>query len=172
MGLSDIRQTLRQFDDARGGLSKLRGYQGKASSSSGARYAFVVRGGTVMQVQDVMTAKVLTIDAHDTVARARARMCQKGVHQLVVTAERDGVVGIIGVADVGSAPDGGCVQDFMSRRLFIVRPDTSVGAAAALMRAHAIGSLPVLDGRRLVGIVTVSDMLDVVDTTDGVLSSV
>ena len=31
---------------------------------------------------------------------------------------------------------------------------------------------PVLDGRRLLGIVTVSDMLDAVDDTDGVLSSV
>jgi CBS domain-containing protein len=120
-----------------------------------------------MQVQDVMTAKVLTIDAHDTIARARTRMRAADVHQLVVTARRAGVVGVIGVADVRSAPDDGCVGDFMSRRLFIVRPDTSVGAAAALMRAHAIGSLPVLDGRRLVGIVTVSDMLDVVDHTDG-----
>jgi acetoin utilization protein AcuB len=123
-----------------------------------------------MQVQDVMTAKVLTIDARDTVARARTRMREKGVHQLVVTAERGGVVGVIGVADVRSVPDGGCVGDFMSRRLFIVRPDTSVGAAAALMRAHAIGCLPVLDGHRLVGIVTVSDMLDVVDNSDGALS--
>ena len=125
-----------------------------------------------MQVQDVMTAKVLTIDAHGTIARARARMRQKGVHQLVVTTGRGGVVGVIGIGDITSAPDDACVQDFMSRRLLIARPDTSVGAAAALMRAHAIGSLPVLDGRRLVGIVTVSDMLDVVDTTDGVLSSV
>jgi acetoin utilization protein AcuB len=125
-----------------------------------------------MQVQDVMTAKVLTIDAHDTIALARTRMRAAGVHQLVVTAGRGGVVGVIGVADVRSVPDGGCVEDFMSRRLFFVRPDTSVGAAAALMRAHDIGSLPVLSGRRLVGIVTVSDMLDVVDKTDGAVDSV
>jgi acetoin utilization protein AcuB len=125
-----------------------------------------------MQVRDVMTATVLTIDAHDTIARARVKLRDGDVHQLVVTAGRSGVIGVIGIADVRGAPDDGCVHDFMSRRLFIVRPDTSVGAAAALMRAHAIGSLPVLDGRRLVGIVTVSDMLDVVDHTDGALGSV
>jgi CBS domain-containing protein len=68
-------------------------------------------------------------------------------------------------------PDEGAVGDFMSRKLLIVRPDTSVGAAAALMREHAIGSLPVLRGTRLVGIVTVSDMLDVVDDADGLLDS-
>jgi acetoin utilization protein AcuB len=125
-----------------------------------------------MQVQDVMTAKVLTIGVCDNVVRARAKMREKGVHQLVVTTERGSVVGVIGAADVRSVPDGGRVEDFMSRRLFVVRPDTSVGAAAALMRAHAIGCLPVLDGHRLLGIVTVSDMLDVVDRTDGALSSV
>jgi CBS domain-containing protein len=119
-----------------------------------------------------MTAKVLTVDAHDSIGRARARMRDASVHQLVVTAGRGAVVGVIGAADVRTAPDGGCVEDFMSRHLFIVRPDTSVGAAAKLMRARAIGSLPVLAGRRLVGIVTVSDMLDVLDHTDGALSSV
>jgi len=124
-----------------------------------------------MQVHDVMTEKVLTIEAHESIALARARMRDAGVHQLVVIGRRGRVVGVLGMADVYGAPDTGHVEDFMSRRLLIVRPDTSVGAAAALMRAHAIGSLPVLEGRRLVGIVTVSDMLDLVDNEDGVLSS-
>jgi acetoin utilization protein AcuB len=172
MRLPDIRQGPRHFVDFVAPLLEIAGLS--------ARIFLVIRRAlcvswswrTVMQVQDVMTTKVLTVDAHDTIARARARMRHMGVHQLVVTAERAGVVGVIGVADVRNAPDVGCVEDFMSRCLFIVRRDTSVGAAAALMRAHAIGSLPVLDGRRLVGIVTVSDMLDVVDNTDGALTSV
>ncbi len=120
-----------------------------------------------MQVQDVMTAKVLTIGADDSIVNARTRMHQAGIHQLVVIGARGRVVGVVGVADLNGVPDTGRVEDFMSRRLLIVRPDTSVGAAAALMRAHAVGCLPVLKGRRLVGIVTVSDMLDVVDGADG-----
>jgi CBS domain-containing protein len=124
-----------------------------------------------MQVQDVMTAKVLTIQTRDSIARARTRMRDAGVHQLVVTGPRGRVIGVIGAADIRETPDRGMVSDFMSRHLFIVRPDTSLGAAAALMRAHAIGSLPVLRGKRLVGIVTVSDMLDLVDDADGSVSS-
>jgi acetoin utilization protein AcuB len=120
-----------------------------------------------MQVQDVMTAKVQTIEADDSISNARTRMHQAGIHQLVVIGARGRVVGVFGAADLNGAPDIGRVEDFMSRRLLIVRPDTSVGSAAALMRAHAIGSLPVLEGRRLVGIVTVSDMLDVIDAADG-----
>jgi acetoin utilization protein AcuB len=116
-----------------------------------------------MQVRDLMTTKVLTIDAHDSIAHARTRMRAAGIHQLVVTGARGRAVGVLGVADLNGAADGGRAEDFMSRRLLTVRPDTSVGAAAALMRAHAIGCLPVLQGRRLVGIITVSDVLGVVD---------
>jgi CBS domain-containing protein len=127
-------------------------------------------GGAIMQVQDVMTPEVVTIEAHDSIGRARTSMRGAGVHQLVVTGRGGRIVGVLGTADLNAAPDAGRVEDFMSRRLLIVRPDTTVGAAAALMRAHAIGCLPVLEGRRLVGIVTVSDMLDVVDGVDGSLS--
>jgi CBS domain-containing protein len=96
-------------------------------------------------------------------------MRKAGVHQLVVRGRRGRVVGVIGAADVRTAPDHASVADYMSHKLLIVRPGTAVGSAAALMRARAVGSLPVLRGNRLVGIVTVSDMLDVVDDADGVL---
>jgi len=122
-----------------------------------------------MRVQDIMTRKVLTIEGHETVERARATMKKAGVHQLVVRGRRGRVAGVIGAADLRAAPDGAAVADFMSSRLLIVRPATSLGSAAALMRANAIGSLPVLCGTRLVGIVTVSDMLDVLDDVDGQL---
>jgi acetoin utilization protein AcuB len=122
-----------------------------------------------MQVQDVMTRAVVTTNAHDSIQHARARMHKAGIHHLVVLGRHRDVVGVIGAADLREAPDQGAVCDFMSRRLIIVRPETGVGSAAALMRAHAIGSLPVLRGTRLVGIVTASDMLDVVDRADGML---
>jgi CBS domain-containing protein len=120
-----------------------------------------------MRVQDVMTRKVLTIEGDESVERARAIMKKAGVHQLVVRGRRGRVVGVIGTADLRAAPKGAGVADFMSSKLLIVRPGTSLGSAAALMRANAVGSLPVLSGNRLVGIVTVSDMLDVVDDADG-----
>jgi acetoin utilization protein AcuB len=119
-----------------------------------------------MRIQDVMTAKVITIEAPDSIAHARISMRDAGVHQLVVTGRRGRVVGVLGSANLNGAPDAGRVEDFMSRRLITVRPGTTVGEAAALMRAHAIGSLPVLEGRRLVGIVTVSDMLEVVEDAE------
>ena len=43
-----------------------------------------------------------------------------------------------------------------------IRPDATVGDAARLMMEHKIGCLPVLENDRLVGIVTETDMLQVV----------
>ena len=116
-----------------------------------------------MRVRDVMTRDVLTIAADETIESAGVRMTEAGVHQLVVRGKRGGVVGVIGRGDLGGAPGTARVGDYMPRRLVSVHPDTPLGHAAALMRAYAIGSLPVMNGRRLVGIVTVSDILDLVE---------
>lgn len=116
-----------------------------------------------MRVRDVMTRDVLTIAADETIESAGVRMTGAGVHQLVVRGKRGGVVGVIGRGDLGGAPRTARVGDYMTRRLVSVHPDTPLGHAAALMRAYAIGSVPVMNGRRLVGIVTVSDILDLVE---------
>jgi acetoin utilization protein AcuB len=50
----------------------------------------------------------------------------------------------------------------MSRGVSVVSPATAVEEAAWLMRRRKIGALPVVSAGRLVGIVTVSDILDLV----------
>ncbi|HHV55710.1 MAG TPA: CBS domain-containing protein [Firmicutes bacterium] len=52
------------------------------------------------------------------------------------------------------------VRDVMSREVVTVRPDTTIEEAAVLMREHAIAGLPVIDGGRLVGIVTETNLFD------------
>ena len=119
-----------------------------------------------MRVRDLMTRDVLTIAADDTIESAGIRMTDAGVHQLVVRGKRGGIVGVIGRGDLAGAPGNARIADYMPRRLLSVHPDMPIGHAAALMRTYAIGSLPVMTGRRLVGIVTVSDLLDLVESED------
>lgn len=45
------------------------------------------------------------------------------------------------------------------RRIVTIEPQSSAADAAKLMTRHAIGALPVLDGRRLVGIFTERDLM-------------
>jgi CBS domain-containing protein len=50
-------------------------------------------------------------------------------------------------------------RDIMTVELVTVSPDTSVTDASRLMVEHRVGSLPVLDGDKVVGIVTESDLI-------------
>lgn len=50
------------------------------------------------------------------------------------------------------------VQSIMTVKPITVSPDSSIREAARLMLEHKIGGLPVVDGERLVGMVTESDL--------------
>ena len=51
------------------------------------------------------------------------------------------------------------VSEMMSKSLHEVSPDETVEEAAAIMTRHRINRLPVVDGERLVGIVTRGDII-------------
>jgi CBS-domain-containing membrane protein len=52
------------------------------------------------------------------------------------------------------------VEDFMTRRVVAITPDTTLLAAAKLMLEHRVGGLPVLDpSARIIGIFSESDLL-------------
>ncbi|MHC4788975.1 MAG: CBS domain-containing protein [Planctomycetota bacterium] len=56
---------------------------------------------------------------------------------------------------------GRTVEGYMARRIHHVTPETRLEDVACLMLEHKIGGLPVLDGQRLVGIISESDLLRV-----------
>jgi CBS domain-containing protein len=51
------------------------------------------------------------------------------------------------------------IEDVMSKHVISVPADTSIRAAARLMMEKKLGCLPIVQGERLVGLVTKSDML-------------
>lgn len=51
------------------------------------------------------------------------------------------------------------VMSIMSTRVISVSPDADIAAAATLMVQHGVSGLPVIDGGRLVGIVTETDLV-------------
>jgi len=57
------------------------------------------------------------------------------------------------------------VADIMKTDLCSVDPETTIGEAATLMGSHHIGSVVVLDGARLVGILTERDIVRAMSNT-------
>ena len=52
----------------------------------------------------------------------------------------------------------------MTPDVLVATPQTPLKRAAALMRGNNIGCLPIVDGKHLVGIITTSDLLDLIAT--------
>ena len=119
-----------------------------------------------MRVQDVMTERVKTIAPAAAAEEAWNRMRFHGIHHLVVT-EANQVVGVFSDRDAGSRRGGAiranrAVADLMTAPALTAEPTTTVRQAANLMRGRSIGCLVVVKSGRVVGIITTSDLLDLV----------
>jgi acetoin utilization protein AcuB len=117
-----------------------------------------------MRVQDVMTDGVQTAAPGDPADEAWLLMRERRIHHLVVT---DGtrVVGVLSDRDAGGLRGpwvrrNRTVGELMSSPVITVPPSTPVRKAANLMRGRSIGCLVVTKANRLLGIVTVSDLLE------------
>ncbi|HEY8368456.1 MAG TPA: CBS domain-containing protein, partial [Thermodesulfobacteriota bacterium] len=111
-----------------------------------------------------MSAPVETIGAAEPAATAWSRMRQHRIRHLVVTDDSQ-LVGILSERDLGGRHGadlrkGRTVEELMTPGTVTVQPNTTLRQAANLMRSRQVGSLLVLEGDRLVGIVTATDVLD------------
>ncbi|MFN0062494.1 MAG: CBS domain-containing protein [Myxococcaceae bacterium] len=114
-----------------------------------------------------MTDGAESIRPDEPSGHALDRMKALRIHHLVVK-EGKSIVGIVSARDLaddnraGAKRSGSRVADLMTSHPICVEPNTPVQRAANLLRGRSIGSLPVVEDGRLVGIVTVSDLLELV----------
>jgi CBS domain-containing protein len=121
-----------------------------------------------MRLNDIMSRDIKTIGPKASASEARNTMRTNGIRHLLVLDGRD-VVGIVSDRDLGGrAAAGGnrraglSVADVMTDGVVSAGPETTVRQAANLLRGHVIGCLAVLDGAKPVGIVTTTDLLDLI----------
>ena len=117
-----------------------------------------------MRLMEIMTTDVQTAPMREDAEHAFQRMRTHRLHHLVVM---DGkrVVGILSERDLGGARGGAVrrgrtVGELMSPHVVTAASATTVRQAANLLRARTLGCLPVLDDGKLVGIVTLTDLLE------------
>ena len=94
----------------------------------------------------------------------REQVLHRGWRALPVC-DGDGLAGIVSVSDVKGLPETlwevTPVSDIMTRSpLLCVEPDAEVAEALHLLSEHQVNQLMVVDGRRLVGLLTRSHILD------------
>jgi CBS domain-containing protein len=118
-----------------------------------------------MTIAEVMTRNVQTVPATMRAPQAWELMRCRRIHHLVVT-DGSKVTGVLSDRD-GDGPGGAIlradstVADLVSSEVVTIEPTEPVRKAARLMRRRSLSCLPVTKGTRLVGVLTVSDLLDV-----------
>ena len=117
-----------------------------------------------MRVGDLMTKIVLSAESDLAADRAWREMRRARVHHLVVI--DDGRIrGIISDRDLGgdrgdSVRAGRFVRELMTPSVHFGSPEMTASDAATLMHAYKISCLPILDGKTLVGMLTTTDLLE------------
>lgn len=129
----------------------------------------------MLTVGDLMTTQLFTLLASDTLYTARQIMDMARVRHVPIVDGADNFVGLITQRDmlalaVSKLSDidqqtqneldaGVPLSEIMRTDTATVTPKTLLRDAAQTLLDHKYGCLPVLEGRRLVGIITEADFL-------------
>jgi len=117
-----------------------------------------------MNVEQLMTANVVTADIEETIRTAVASMLSNHVGSVIVTNEGNptGIVTETDILQAGYATDEAfsevLLKHVMSHPITTIAPDKSLRTAMRTMKNENIKKLPVQDGLDLVGILTMTDV--------------
>jgi CBS domain-containing protein len=108
---------------------------------------------------------VRAVEKDATVLDAVGEMCRAHVGAVLVM-DGDTLVGIFSERDLmrrvvlaRKDPSRTHVEDVMTREILSITPDTTPPEAMALVTRHRVRHLPVVEGRRIVGVVSIGDLV-------------
>lgn len=130
-----------------------------------------------MKIKDVMSTNVATLQASDSLAKARELMDTKRIRQIPVVDENNEVVGIISKRDIYAASVSNLTENYersknllegrleidqvMTKDVETIDAEAPLAAAAIKLQEMRIGALPVIENGTLVGIISSSDFLGI-----------
>lgn len=120
----------------------------------------------VSNILEVKGPEVMTVRPADTVRDVARRLVQENVGALVVSSGGSTLDGIISERDIsrGLAIHGENIgallaSDLMTRGVVTCAPDDPISDTARTMTERRIRHIPVRDGTRIVGIISIGDIL-------------
>jgi CBS domain-containing protein len=126
----------------------------------------MIPSGTIHEILDYKGTAVWTISPDTTVFEAIQLMSDKNVGALLVT-ERDKLVGIISERDYtrkvalkGKSSKELKVREIITDKVLSVTPAHTVEDCMRLMTENRVRHLPVLEGDKLIGVVSIGDLVN------------
>lgn len=113
----------------------------------------------------IMSTELFTVTENDLADLATSVMLWKNIHHLPVENKKGELCGLLTWShlerykkEIGHT-EGLLVSEIMTKDLITVRPETTIKNALDLMKRNAIGCVPVIHDRHLVGIITIDDII-------------
>lgn len=123
--------------------------------------------------RDVMTAQAEMLKEDDTLADAARRMAELDVGSLPICSSEQRLVGVVTDRDIvvravaeGRDPSSVRVKELAQGEAVTIGADDSLDEARRVMAEHQVRRLPVIDGDRVVGIVSQADVARASDDAD------
>jgi CBS domain-containing protein len=116
-------------------------------------------------IREIMTKDPVTLSQNSTIIEAARAMREADAGPILVTDDGDRLYGIVTDRDIvvraiaeGQDPNSTKLSDIATRGLNTLSPDDSVADAIRLMRDNDIRRVPIVEGDRPVGIVSIGDL--------------
>ena len=118
-----------------------------------------------MQVREIMSKNVVTIDPSATLLEAAKKMMDHNTKFLIVT-QKERLIGIVTewdfvkkIATGAKAILDAKLETIITRKVIVISPEMEVEEAAELMTANNIKRLPVIENNVLIGVVTATEIM-------------
>lgn len=119
------------------------------------------------KVSQLMATELITIPEYATLGVARHLLSKHGIHHLPVVSEDGRLLGVFGSSDLlkelGNYNAERPVKEVMTTGLAKLESDDTIRTAASVFRMNAFHSLPVVEGSKLIGILTTHDLIKFID---------
>lgn len=118
----------------------------------------------MLLVKDIMSEKIVTISPAASVKKAVELLLDEDVGSLMVVDDNQRMVGLLNESALLAATFDGQIRNdpvslHMERNFLHVRPHDSIDSVIDASILHQVRQLPVIENRRLVGLVTRRDLL-------------
>ncbi|HVR18010.1 MAG TPA: CBS domain-containing protein [Candidatus Limnocylindrales bacterium] len=108
-----------------------------------------------------MTRDIITVSPSTKVKNLAMILIKNQISGAPVVNKNGKILGIVSEADI-IAKRGKDAQAIMSKKIISVRQDASLEEIAQLMMTHAIKRLPVMDGGKIIGIISRADIVNAI----------
>ncbi len=123
---------------------------------------------TGYRVIDAMTRKPICINQDTDLKKCAQIMAEKHIGSLIVTDEKCNLIGFLSEQDIvrrvvarGINPIGVKAKEIMQKKIITITPEKDIYDALVKMRNNDIRHLPVIEGKKLLGLLTVKDVLKI-----------